>query len=66
MFADQALNRLRLKVRERLATITAEVAKGNAKDFPEYKLMVGRLRGLGEVDDLIREVLKELEIEADE
>lgn len=66
MYADQVLNRLRMKVRERKATVAEELSRGNAKDFPEYKYMVGRLRGLAEVDDLVLEMLKELEMEADE
>jgi hypothetical protein len=66
MFADQFARRLQHKVMARKAKIEVEVANGAAKDFAEYKLFVGRVRGLGEVEDLIREVAKEMEIEADE
>ena len=66
MFTDRVLRRLREKVLRREETILGEMARGSAKDFSEYKLYVGRLRGLAELNELINEVAKEMEVEANE
>ncbi len=66
MFTDRFIPRLRRKIAQREEQVRLEMAKGTAKDFAEYKLYVGRLRGLAELQDLISETARELEVEADD
>lgn len=66
MSTSSFISRIRHRVDIREAEILRELGRGSAKDHAEYKLFVGRLRGLAELREMITETTHEMEIDADE
>ena len=66
MTLDQVLQRLRHKAAARREEIAGALAKGHCADYAAYKGIVGEYRGLSSVDELIKDVLKEMNQEEDE
>ncbi len=66
MTLDQVLQRLRHKAAARREEIASALAKGHCGDYAAYKGQVGEYRGLSSIDEMIKEVLRELNQEDDE
>lgn len=47
------------KMNEKARAIADEMAGGGCKNFEEYRLMVGRIRGLRDAADCINDAFKE-------
>jgi len=47
-------------IRATRARIESDLGKGSARTFEEYKIQVGRVRGLNEAEELLKEIYKKL------
>lgn len=58
---DKTLEYLLKEYNERMAMLTEAVARGNCKDFEEYKYVCGQLRGLEAACAVIQDLTDRLE-----
>lgn len=50
---------LLLKIRERQVLVAERLTSGNCKDFEEYKLLLGKLQGLRESEDIVKKIFED-------
>ena len=58
---DKTLEYLLKEYKERMAMLTEAIARGNCKDFEEYKYVYGQLRGLEAACAVIEDLTNRLE-----
>ena len=58
---DKTLEYLLKEYKERMAMLTEAVARGNCKDYEEYKYVCGQLRGLEAACAVIEDLTNRLE-----
>ena len=54
---DKTLEYLLKEYKERMAMLTEAIARGNCKDFEEYKYVCGQLRGLEAACAVIKDLV---------
>jgi hypothetical protein len=52
--------RVLARLAEKANTVAANLAGGQAKNFDEYKMSVGRIQGMKDAEDIFNEVFKEV------
>jgi hypothetical protein len=57
---------LKTKYAERIAELTAFLAQGSVEEIAEYKRICGVIQGLNTASELISDLAKRLETDADE
>lgn len=65
MILGDVLNRLRKKVLDKQDKISAALSSGKCSDYAEYRYRTGEYKGLSDIEDMIKEVLKEFNEEED-
>ena len=58
---DKTLEYLLKEYKERMAMLTEAIARGNCKDYEEYKYVCGQLRGLEAACAVIEDLTNRLE-----
>ena len=58
---DKTLEYLLKEYKERMAMLTEAIARGNCKDFEEYRFVCGQLRGLEAACAVIEDLTNRLE-----
>lgn len=58
---DKNLEYLLEQYKDRMQMLTEAIARGNCKDFEEYRFVCGQLRGLEAACGLIQDLVERLE-----
>lgn len=58
---DKNLTYLTEQYKDRMAMLTEAIARGNCKDFEEYRFVCGQLRGLEAACAVIQDLIERLE-----
>ena len=56
MLASDFLSKMKQRIRERVESLGDSLARGGAADFNAYCKTVGRIQGLLELEDIIKEI----------
>jgi hypothetical protein len=60
MLIGEVLRRIRGNTAARLEKLESSLTSGGAASFDDYRYRVGVIRGLHEIEDILREVMKSL------
>lgn len=66
MILPEFERQLKKKVAAKIEELKDNLAHGGASSFEAYHRKVGKIEGLSEIQELVRETLKQMEVDADE